>query len=145
MASESTLEHLTAFEDNDRLEELKDRVPDDRLGFRLLYDPQVLDPWSEGPNELTRLYFTADSLDGFYVPIDFPERLEEGIRSTAIGRPTTDDGDGEGAWTEAGGGDYRIEEDVEIGGNEFDVMWYRETDDADETAVVATELRGARE
>lgn len=139
MSTESTLEHLTAFEENDRLEELKDRTPEDRIDFRLLYDPQVVNPWSEGPNELTRLYFNADRLDGFYVPINFPERLGGDTRSTPIGRPQSDDGadDEAESWSDAGGGEYRIEEGVEIAGEEFDVMWYQESDGADEVVVVA--------
>ena len=47
MATESDLQHLTAFEDNDRLAELKDRTPEDRIDFRLLYDEQVVNPWSD--------------------------------------------------------------------------------------------------
>lgn len=131
MASESDLQHLTAFEDNDRLEELKDRTPEDRIDFRLLYDPEVVNPWSEGPNELVRLYFNADRLDGFYVPIDFAERLEDDVRSTPIGRPTTDDDDEGDSWDEVGG-DYRVEQSVEIDGNTFDLLWYRESEDGDE-------------
>lgn len=138
MSTQSTLEHLTAFEDNDRLAELKPRVPEDRVDFRLLYDPQVLSPWSEGSKELTRLYFDADRFDGFYVPINFPERLQKDARSTPIGRPMTDE-DTEGTWSETGG-DYRIEEGVEIGDREYDVMWYRESDDADEVPIVAAEI-----
>lgn len=145
MSTQSTLEHLTAFEDNDRLEELKDRTPEDRLDFRLLYDPEVVSAWSENPNDITRLYFNADRLDGYYVPITFPEQLEEGMRSTPIGRPESDDDDGgERSWEEAGGGDYRIEEEVTIDGHEFDVMWYTESDNADEIPLVAAEVDGQR-
>lgn len=143
MSTASTLEHLTAFEDNDRLEELTDRTPNDRVDFKLLYDPQVVTPWSEGPNELTRLYFDADELDGFYVPITFPEQLDSDMRSTPIGRPVADGDDaddGERSWADAGGGDYRIEGTVEIDGHEFDVMWYRDSPDAEEVPIVATEI-----
>lgn len=144
MSTKSPLEHLTAFEDNDRLDELKERTPEDRLDFRLLYDPEVVSPWSENPNDVTRLYFDDDQLDGFYVPITFPEQLEEGVRSTPIGRPSSDD-DGDRSWAEAGGGDYRIEEGVEIDGNTFDVMWYQESDGADEVPIVAAEVAGQRD
>ena len=139
MPDDSALQHLTAFEDNDRLEELKDRTPEDRLDFRLLYDAQVVSPWSKNPNDITRLYFTDDRLDDFYVPINFPERLEEEARSTPIGRPTTDD-DAEHSWDEVGG-DYRIEQGAEIDGHTFDLLWYRESEgDEDETVVVAADF-----
>lgn len=141
MATTSILEHLTAFEDNDRLEELINRTPDDRLDFRIFYDQDVVNPWSENPNEITRLYFNADRLDDIYVPIRFPERLEEDARSTPIGRPKTDD-DGDGVVDEINGGSYRIEEGIDIDGNEFDVLWYQESDDADEIPVIAAELGG---
>lgn len=143
MSTASTLEHLTAFEDNDRLEELKDRTPNDRVDFRLLYDPEVVNPWSKGPNELTRLYFDAVELGDFYVPIDFPEQLDADIRSTPIGRPVADSDDaddGGRSWADAGGGDYRIEGNVEIDGHEFDVMWYRDSPDAEEVPIVAAEI-----
>lgn len=142
MATASTLDHLTTFDDNDRLDELKDRTPDDRLDFRLLYDPGVVNPWSKGPNELTRLYFNDDELDDYYVPITFPERLEEDVRSTPIGRPIHDDDDGDDADTfeAAGGGEYEIEEDVDIDGHQFDVLRYQSSDEADERIIIAAEI-----
>lgn len=138
MPDDSAIQHLTAFEDNDRLDELKDRTPEDRIDFRLLYDAQVVSPWSKNPNDITRLYFNGDRLDDFYVPINFPERLEEETRSTPIGRPPTDD-DAEQSWEEVGG-DYRIEQGAETDGHTFDLMWYRGSEDGDEAVIVAADF-----
>lgn len=139
MAIKSTLEHLTAFEENDRLDKLQERTPEDYVDFRLLYDPNVVSPWSEGPNELVRFYFTAEELNEFYVPITFPKPLEGDMRSTPIGRPMNDD---ETSWADAGGGDYRIEGNVDIDGHELDVLWYQEADDPDEMPIVVAEIVG---
>lgn len=137
MTNDTAIRHLTVFEDNDRLEELKDRMPDDRIDFRLLYDGEVVSPWSKNPNEITRLYFNDDRLGDFYVPIDFPEQLEEETRSTPIGRPTTDDD--QKSWGEVDD-DYRIEQGTEIDGHEFDLLWYRQSEEDDENVIAAADF-----
>lgn len=92
-------------------------------------------PWSKNPNEITRLYFNGDRLGDFDVPIFLPEQLEEETRSTPIGRPTTDD-EQTNLWNETGD-DYRIEQGAEIDGHEFDLLWYRQSVEDDESVIAA--------
>ena len=144
MASESDIQHLTEFERNDDIEDLADRSPDDAEEFDLYYDGRVVNPWSKGPNELVRLYFNDDANDDTYVPIDFAERIEEDVRSTPIGRPMEDDNDDQSrddpaSWDDLSA-DYRVEQNADVDGHDFDLLWRSEGDD--ETVVVAAEFDG---
>ncbi|WP_435177521.1 hypothetical protein [Halorussus sp. AFM4] len=144
MASESDIQQLTEFEENDDIEDLADRSPDDAVEFDLYYDGRVVNPWSKGPNELVRLYFNDDADDDVYVPIDFAERIEEDVRSTPIGRPMADDDDDQSrddpaSWDDLSA-DYRVEQDAVIGDHRFDLLWRGEGDD--ESVVVAAEFDG---
>ena len=93
MPMTSDIRHLTEFEDDDALAQLQDRTPDDRVDFDLFYNAQRVQPWSEGSNEISRLYFAGERLDGCYIPINFAERLSEDMRSTPLGDPTSNDAD----------------------------------------------------
>lgn len=140
MATESDIQHLTAFEDNDRLTELGDRDPDDATDFDLYYDGRVVNPWSKGPNELVRLYFNDDEQGDYYVPVDAAETIDEDVRSTPIGRPMRDDDSDESrddpaSWDDLDG-EFEVEQGAEIGGHEFDLLWHGESE-ADEVLVAA--------
>jgi hypothetical protein len=133
MPTTSDIRHLTEFEDDDALAQLRDRAPEDRIDFDLLYDAQRVQPWSEGSNEIVRLYFADERLDGCYVPIDFAEELSEDMRSTPLGDPTSNDAD-EIDWSDVAD-ECRLEDDVEIDGHEFDLLYY--TGGEDEDIVIA--------
>lgn len=141
MASETDIQQLTEFEDDDKLDELADRNPDETVPFDLYYDGRVVSPWSKGPNELVRLYFNDDERSDEYVPIEAAERIEEDVRSTPIGRPMrNDDGqsrDDPESWDDLDG-EFRVEQGAEIQGHEFDLLWHG--DDGDETVIVAAEF-----
>ena len=140
MPSESDIQHLTEFEQNDDIENLADRTPDDAVTFDLYYDGRVVNPWSKGPNELVRLYFNDDEYDDSYVPIDFAEQIEDDVRSTPIGRPMRDDDsdqsrDDPESWDDLDG-EFRAEQGAEIDGHEFDLLW-RDDGDGEEVVVAA--------
>ena len=145
MASESDIQQLTEFEDNDRLDELGDRAPDDAVEFDLYYDGRVVNPWSKGPNELVRLYFNDDERGDSYIPINNPENIEEGVRSTPIGRPMRDDNDDQSrdqpeSWDDLDG-EFELEQNVEIAGHAFDLLW--QSNGGEKQVIVATEFDDA--
>lgn len=84
------------------------------------------------------MYFADERLDGLYVPVNFAERIEEDLRSTPIGDPTSNDAD-EIAWTDVEDS-CRLEDDVEINGHEFDLLWYTGAESDDETVIVAADF-----
>ena len=145
MANESDIQQLTEFEDNDRINELGDRTPDGAVDFDLYYDGRVVNPWSKGPNELVRLYFNDDEQGNFYIPINPAENIEEDVRSTSIGQPMRDDNDDQSrdqpaSWDDLDG-EFEVEQDVEIGGHTFDVLWH--STDGDKQVIVAAEFDDA--
>ena len=133
MPATSDIRHLTEFEDDDALAHLQDRTPEDRIDFDLLYDAQRVQPWSEGSNEIVRLYFAHERLDGCYVPIDFAEALSEDMRSTPLGDPTSNDAD-EIDWSDVAD-ECRLED--EIDGHEFDLLYYTGVEDEDIVVAAA--------
>ncbi|PSP73181.1 hypothetical protein BRC86_09910 [Halobacteriales archaeon QS_3_64_16] len=133
MPATSDIRHLTEFEDDDALAHLQDRTPEDRIDFDLLYDAQRVQPWSEGSNEIVRLYFADERLDGCYVPIDFAEALSEDMRSTPLGDPTSNDAD-EIDWSDVAD-ECRLED--EIDGHEFDLLYYTGVEDEDIVVAAA--------
>ena len=135
MPTTSDIRHLTEFEDDDALAQLQDRTPEDRIDFDLLYDAQRVQPWSEGSNEIARLYFADERLDGCYVPVNFAEELSEDMRSTPLGDPTSNDAD-EIDWSDVAD-ECRLEDDVEIDGHEFDLLYYTGGEDEDVVVTAA--------
>lgn len=138
MPSESDIQHLTEFEQNDSIEGLADRTPDDTVAFDLYYDGRVVTPWSKGSNELVRLYFNDDERSDSYVPIEFAEEIEDDVRSTPIGRPMEDDDDPQSrddpeSWEDLDG-EFEVEQAAEIDGYEFDLLWH------DDEVVAAAEF-----
>ena len=135
MPTTSDIRHLTEFEDDDAFAQLQDRTPEDRIDFDLLYDAQRVQPWSEGSNEITRLYFADERLDGCYVPVSFAEELSEDMRSTPLGDPASNDSD-EIDWRDVAD-ECRLEDSVEIDGHEFDLLYYTGGDDEDVVIAAA--------
>lgn len=141
MATASDIRHLTEFKDDDALAQLQDRTPDDRVDFDLYYDAQRVQPWSEGSNEITRLYFADKRLDGLYVPVNFAEQLSEDLRSTPLGDPTSNDAD-EIDWPDIAD-ECELEDGVEIDDHEFDLLRYTGADSDEETVIVAADFGDA--
>jgi hypothetical protein len=140
MTTTSDIRHLTEFEDDDALAQLQDRTPEDRVDFDLFYDAQRVQPWSEGSNEITRLYFADERLDGCYIPVNFAERLSEDFRSTPLGDPTSNDAD-EIDWSDVAD-ECRLEDDVEIDGHEFDLVHCTGAESDEEVVIAAADFGG---